>query len=74
VLLVRYARTPEASGRLTGMAFLISYGIASFGPLTMGVVRDVTGGLSPVWGALAAIGIVQALVVLRLRPGLRRVD
>ncbi|EWT02913.1 MFS transporter [Intrasporangium oryzae NRRL B-24470] len=74
VLLVRYARTPEASGRLTGMAFLVSYSIASVGPLAMGLVRDVTGGLSPVWLILAVIGAVQALVVLRLRPDLDRVD
>src|SRR6478735_8272573 len=74
VLLVRYARTPEASGRLTGMAFLISYGIASIGPLAMGLLRDVSGGLSVVWSVLAAVGVVQGLVVLRLRPDLRRVD
>jgi CP family cyanate transporter-like MFS transporter len=73
VLLVRYAQTPEASGRLTGMAFLFSYSTASVGPLAMGLVRDVTGGLSPVWAILAAAGAVQALVVLRLRPDLRRV-
>jgi CP family cyanate transporter-like MFS transporter len=73
VLLVRYASTPEASGRLTGMAFLFSYGVASVGPLMMGYVRDVTGGLTPVWGILAAIGVVQAGVVFRLRPDLRRV-
>ncbi|GAA1989635.1 CynX/NimT family MFS transporter [Terrabacter lapilli] len=74
VLLVRYARTPEASGRLTGMAFLISYGIASIGPLAMGFVRDVGGGLPIVWAILAAVGVLQGLVVLRLRPDLRRVD
>src|SRR6478736_4321758 len=73
VLLVRYTRTPEASGRLTGMAFLISYGIASIGPVAMGLVRDVTGGLSLVWAVLAAIGVVQAVVVVRLRPDNRRV-
>ncbi len=49
VLLVRYALTPEASGRLTGMAFLFSYSMASVGPFAMGLVRDVTGGLSLVW-------------------------
>ena len=69
VLLVRYAVTPAASGRLTGMAFLFSYGVASIGPLSMGLVRDVTGGLSPVWLVLVLVGILQALVVLRLRPG-----
>ncbi len=74
VLLVRYARTPEASGRLTGMAFLISYGIASIGPLSMGLVRDMTGSLALVWGILGVIGVVQTFVVLRMRPDLRRVD
>jgi CP family cyanate transporter-like MFS transporter len=74
VLLVRYAATPEASGRLTGMAFFASYSIASIGPVAMGLVRDVTGGLSLVWAVLAAFGVVQALVALRLRPGLRRID
>ena len=74
VLLVRYARTPEASGRLTGMTFLFSYGIASVGPLAMGLVRDVSGSLSLVWAVLAGIGVVQSVVVLRLRPDLPRVD
>jgi CP family cyanate transporter-like MFS transporter len=40
----------------------------------MGLVRDVTGSLSLVWGILAAIGVVQIFVVQRLRPDLRRVD
>lgn len=73
VLLVRYARTPSASGRLTGMAFLFSYGVASVGPFAMGFVRDVTGGLSPVWVVLASITVVQGVVVMRMRPDLRRV-
>ena len=73
VLLVRYAASPAASGRLTGMAFLVSYGIASMGPLTMGLVRDVTGSLSPVWLILAALGVGQALISLRMRPGVAKV-
>ena len=74
VLLVRYAATPAASGRLTGMAFFASYTIAAIGPVAMGLIRDVTGGLGLVWAVLAAFGVVQAIVVLRLRPGLRRVE
>lgn len=73
VLLVRYAASPTSSGRLTGMAFLVSYGVASLGPLTMGVVRDVTGTLSPVWLILAVLGVVQTLVAARMRPGLAKV-
>ena len=37
------------------------------------LVRDVTGGLSLVWLLLAAIGVVQGVVVVRMRPDLRRV-
>src|SRR6478735_560526 len=74
VLLVRYAATPAASGRLTGMAFFASYTIAAIGPVAMGLIRDVTGGLGLVWAVLAAFGVVQGIVVLRLRPGLRRVE
>ena len=55
------------------MAFLFSYGVASVGPFAMGLVRDITGGLSPIWVVLAAIGVVQGLVVLRLRPDLPRI-
>ncbi|MEO7447119.1 MAG: MFS transporter, partial [Humibacillus sp.] len=74
VLLVRYAATPDASGRLTGMAFFASYSIASVGPVAMGLVRDVTGGLSLVWAVLAVVGVVQGLIATRLRPGLRLIE
>jgi CP family cyanate transporter-like MFS transporter len=73
VLLVRYAGSPASSGRLTGMAFLISYGIASLGPLSMGLVRDVTGTLSPVWLILAVLGVAQTLLASRMRPNLAKV-
>jgi CP family cyanate transporter-like MFS transporter len=68
VLLVRYTGSPAASGRLTSMAFLVSYGIASMGPLTMGFVRDLTGTLSPVWLILALLGVAQTLLAARMRP------
>lgn len=73
VLLVRYAASPAASGRLTGMAFLVSYGIASLGPLAMGLLRDLSGTLSPVWLVLALIGTAQTALALRMRPGLAKV-
>ncbi len=73
VLLVRYAGSPASSGRLTGMAFLVSYGVASMGPLTMGLVRDVTGTLSPVWLILALLGVAQTVVATRMRPGRAKV-
>lgn len=73
VLLVRYAASPAASSRLTGMAFLVSYGIASLGPVTMGLVRDVSGSLTQVWLVLILIGVGQTVIATRMRPDVARV-
>lgn len=70
VLLVRYAATPAASGRLSAMGFLVGYGIASFGPVTMGVIRDATQGFHAVWLVLVLVMVVQFAFVALLRPGL----
>lgn len=72
-LLVRYARTPRDSARLTAMAFLVSYTVASAGPATMGAVRDGTGSYAALWAVLALVGVPQLLAASRLRPGLTRV-
>jgi MFS transporter, CP family, cyanate transporter len=72
-LLVRYAATPRDSARLTAMAFLVSYTIASFGPATMGAVEDVTGGFAALWALLALVSVPQLVFALRLRPDLPRV-
>ena len=72
-LLVRYAATPRDSARLTAMAFLVSYTIASFGPATMGAVEDVTGSFAALWALLALVAVPQLVFALRLRPGLPRV-
>lgn len=74
VLLVRYARTPAASARLSGMGFLVCYVLAAFGPLTMGAVRDRVGTLTLTWLILGIIGVVQGLLAMRLRPDLPRVS
>ena len=73
VLIVDYGATPSGSGRLAGMAFLISYTLASLGPTTMGAVRDATGGFEAVWLSLVAVMFVQLALVRQLRPGLRQV-
>jgi len=73
VLLVRLATTPHASGGLSAMGFLVGYGVAAFGPLAMGVVRDATGGFQTVWLVLMGVLVAQLAVSLALRPGLRRV-
>ena len=72
-LLVRYAATPRDSARLTAMAFLVSYTIASFGPATMGAVEDVTGSFAALWALLALVAVPQLVFALRLRPDLPRV-
>jgi len=74
VLMVDYAGTPAASGRLAGMAFFVSYTVASFGPATMGAVRDVSGSFTAVWGALSILMLGQVAFSALLRPGLRKVD
>jgi CP family cyanate transporter-like MFS transporter len=72
VLLVDYAATPAASGRLTAMCFFVSYTLASIGPFAMGAVRDVTGGFGAVWLVLVALMSVQIALASVLRPGLPR--
>ena len=69
-LLVRFAATPRDSARLTAMAFLVSYTVASLGPATMGAVEDATGGFSVLWALLALVALPQLAVSSRLRPGL----
>ncbi len=73
VLMVDYAATPAASARLAGMAFFVSYSLASAGPTTMGALRDVTGGFTVVWMVLAVLMVVQTGLAWALRPGRRRV-
>jgi len=72
-LLVRFAATPRDSARLTAMAFLVSYTVASFGPATMGAVEDATRSFAVLWALLALVTVPQLAVALRLRPSLPRV-
>ncbi len=74
VLLVRAAATPHASGGLSAMAFLIGYGVSSFGPLIMGAIRDATAGFHAVWVVLASMMLIQVAISLTLRPGMRQVS
>ncbi len=67
-LLVRYSATPRDSARLTAMAFLVSYTVASAGPTTMGAVHDGTGSYAWLWGALTLVALPQLAAVIRLRP------
>jgi CP family cyanate transporter-like MFS transporter len=73
VLMVDYADSPAASARLAGLAFFVSYTLASFGPATLGALRDATGGFTAVWMTLTLLTIVQLALAVLLRPGLRKV-
>ncbi len=73
VLLVDYAETPAGSGRLTAMAFFVSYTIASLGPTVTGALRDLTGSFRVIWLLMAVMMLVQIALALQMRPGLRKV-
>ena len=72
VLLVDYSSSPSGSGRLAAMAFLVSYTSASFGPASMGALRDVTHGFHATWAVLTVLMLVQAGLVLLMKPGRAR--
>lgn len=73
VMMVDYAVSPTASGRLAALAFLVGYSVAALGPLLGGALRDLTGGSEATFGSLLALVGVQVMVATRLRPGRERV-
>jgi CP family cyanate transporter-like MFS transporter len=73
VLLVDYAETPAGSGRLTAMAFFVSYTIASFGPTVTGALRDLTGDFHVIWLVMAFMMLIQMALVLQMKPDLPKV-
>jgi len=64
-LLAVRARDAEGAGRLSGMAQSLGYIMAAFGPLLVGVLRDLFGGWQAAGGFLIAIGIGAALAGLK---------
>ncbi|NHA67214.1 MFS transporter [Phycicoccus sp. CMS6Z-2] len=72
-LLVRFAVTSRDSARLTAMAFLVSYTLASVGPAATGALRDLTGSATAVWTLLLVVAVPQTLSALRLRADAPRV-
>ncbi len=73
VLLMDYAHTPAGSGRLTAMAFFVSYTIASFGPTVTGALRDLTGDFQVIWLLMAMMMLVQMALAMQMKPGLPKV-
>jgi CP family cyanate transporter-like MFS transporter len=73
VLLVDYAETPAGSGRLTAMAFFLSYTTASFGPTVTGALRDLTGDFHVIWLLMTVMMLVQISLATQMKPGLAKV-
>ncbi|MGH8869132.1 MAG: CynX/NimT family MFS transporter [Actinomycetes bacterium] len=71
LLLVDHARTPEDSGRLSAMAFLVSYLVAACGPAVVGGLRDATDGFDVPWAVLLVLAVVQVPLVVQFSPARR---
>jgi MFS transporter, CP family, cyanate transporter len=69
VKLVDYAPTPAASARLSALVFLLSYSVASTGPVVFGAVHDLTDSFRAPYLLLLGVVAVQLTLVPRLRPG-----
>ncbi|MYS79472.1 CynX/NimT family MFS transporter [Embleya scabrispora] len=68
VMLVRFAPSPAAAGRLSAMTFLIGYPIAAVLQIVFGTIHDATGEYTAVFGVLFAMTLVELAVCLGLNP------
>lgn len=73
VYLVAYAHDGAASARLTAVAFLFSYSLASLGPVWFGALRDETGSFDAPWLVLLILALIQGAYVVLMSPARRRV-
>jgi CP family cyanate transporter-like MFS transporter len=69
LLLVDFGDNPTSTSRLTAMVFSCGYGAAALAPIWMGVLRDITGGLTSAFAVLTILCTLLAIVVPFLRPG-----
>ncbi|MFE5328661.1 CynX/NimT family MFS transporter [Embleya sp. NPDC056575] len=68
VMLVRFAPSPAAAGRLSAMTFLIGYPIAAALQIVFGTIHDLTGDYTAVFVVLFAMTLVELAVSLGLDP------
>jgi CP family cyanate transporter-like MFS transporter len=68
-LLSEFGRDSHASGRLTAMAFFVTYIVAAMGPLAAGMIIDAGAAWPLVFALIAAAGISQLGAVPALRRG-----
>jgi MFS transporter, CP family, cyanate transporter len=69
ILISDSTRSRSDAARLGAMVFLFGYGIASVGPLAVGWLHDVTGGFRVGYLTMAAVSVMQLVVVVQLRHG-----
>ena len=54
--------SPAEAAALSGMAQTVSYGIATIGPLSVGVLYDLLGSWTQTMGLLAALSLLECLL------------
>jgi CP family cyanate transporter-like MFS transporter len=70
-LLVDLAPSSSDAARLSGMAFLVGYLLASAGPVLAGVLHDASGGFRAPILTLVLVALVTVSLGMSVRPGLR---
>ncbi|WP_406284985.1 MFS transporter [Embleya sp. NBC_00896] len=68
VMLVRFAPSPAAAGRLSAMTFVVAYPIAAVLQIVFGAIHDLTDDYTIVFGVLFALTAVELAVSLLLDP------
>jgi MFS transporter, CP family, cyanate transporter len=67
-LFVTRASSPAAAARLSGIALLVGYLLASTGPVLAGALHDASGGYRLPFLVLAGIGAVTLAIGVSIRP------
>lgn len=70
LVLIVDATTTQADGaRLGAMVFLVAFLAGALGPIVLGVLRDLTGGLAAGYSVMLALSVVVLVSTLAYRPG-----
>jgi MFS transporter, CP family, cyanate transporter len=63
-----YSANADEASRLTAMTFFVGYVVAAVGPVTVGALRDATGGYAFPFVALAALSAGMLVASFQFRP------
>ena len=69
MLIVDYSKDRDQASRLAAMAFTLGYTLAAFGPITIGLLHDLTGGYRVGYLVLFVVSLIVVGVTPKLRPG-----